>query len=166
MGFEPTVSAGERPQTKALDHAVTVTYKPRFNPLNAEINPVCHLLALLGNHQILHVGRIRFNNRYYRGCHAPRLFLVLCLIVRTIALPLFIPPTFSPVCHLLALLGTHHILHVGRIRFNNRYYRGCHAPRLLLVLCLIVRILALPPTSFHSPAYPLFLSDSPPAQNP
>ena len=29
----------------------------RFNPLNAELNPICHLLALLGVH-FLHVGRI------------------------------------------------------------------------------------------------------------
>jgi hypothetical protein len=30
-----------------------------FNPLNAELNPMCHLLALLGAHHILHVRRIR-----------------------------------------------------------------------------------------------------------
>jgi hypothetical protein len=29
------------------------------NPLNAEINSICHLLALLGAHHILHVSRIR-----------------------------------------------------------------------------------------------------------
>jgi len=32
---------------------------PYINPLNAELNPICHLLALLGAHLILHVGRIR-----------------------------------------------------------------------------------------------------------
>ena len=32
-----------------------------FNPLNAELNPICHLLALLGAHHILHVSRIRVN---------------------------------------------------------------------------------------------------------
>ena len=31
------------------------------NPLNAELNPICHLLALLGAHHILHVSRIRVN---------------------------------------------------------------------------------------------------------
>ena len=31
------------------------------NPLNVELNPVCHLLALLGAHPILHVSRIRVN---------------------------------------------------------------------------------------------------------
>ena len=30
-----------------------------FNPLNAQLNPICHLLALLGAHHILHVSRIR-----------------------------------------------------------------------------------------------------------
>jgi len=29
------------------------------NPLNAELNPICHLLALLGVHHFLHVSRIR-----------------------------------------------------------------------------------------------------------
>jgi hypothetical protein len=30
-----------------------------FNPLNAELNPICHFLALLGAQTILHVSRIR-----------------------------------------------------------------------------------------------------------
>ena len=30
-----------------------------FNPLNAELNPICHLLAFLGAHHILHISRIR-----------------------------------------------------------------------------------------------------------
>jgi hypothetical protein len=32
-----------------------------FNPLNAELNPICHLLPLLGTHPVLHVSRIRAN---------------------------------------------------------------------------------------------------------
>jgi len=31
----------------------------KFNPLNAKLNPVCHLLALLGAHHIFHVSRVR-----------------------------------------------------------------------------------------------------------
>jgi len=31
-----------------------------FNPLNAELNPVWHLLALLGAHHILHVSGVCF----------------------------------------------------------------------------------------------------------
>jgi len=30
-----------------------------INPLNAELNPICHLLALLVGHHILHVSSIR-----------------------------------------------------------------------------------------------------------
>ena len=30
-----------------------------INPLNAELNPICCLLALLGAHNFLHVSRIR-----------------------------------------------------------------------------------------------------------
>ena len=32
---------------------------PRINPFNAELNPICQLLALLEAHHILHVSRIR-----------------------------------------------------------------------------------------------------------
>ena len=32
-----------------------------FNPLNSELNPICHLLALFEAHHILHVSRIRVN---------------------------------------------------------------------------------------------------------
>ena len=34
-------------------------YKITFNPLNLELNPICHMLALLGARHILHVSRIR-----------------------------------------------------------------------------------------------------------
>jgi len=30
-----------------------------LDALNAELNPICHLLALLGAHHILHISRIR-----------------------------------------------------------------------------------------------------------
>jgi len=32
-----------------------------INPINPELNPICHFLALLGAHHILHVGRIKIN---------------------------------------------------------------------------------------------------------
>jgi hypothetical protein len=35
-------------------------HNEELNPLNAELNPICHLLALGARH-ILHVGRIRVN---------------------------------------------------------------------------------------------------------
>ena len=39
-------------------------YLPPINPLNAELNPICHLLALLEAHHILHVSKIRNNNAH------------------------------------------------------------------------------------------------------
>jgi len=94
MGFEPTISAGERPQPDVLDGAATGTgtmaivtgvvgrdmrhngYSNRscwkrheaqhlsINPLNDELNPICHLLALLGAHHILHVRRVRVKVKF------------------------------------------------------------------------------------------------------
>jgi hypothetical protein len=34
-----------------------------INPLNAELNPLCHLLTLLQAHHILHISRIRVKAR-------------------------------------------------------------------------------------------------------
>jgi len=43
-------------------HDFTHTYFLRlFNPLNAELNPICYLLALLGPHHFPNVSRIRVN---------------------------------------------------------------------------------------------------------
>jgi hypothetical protein len=35
--------------------------KSYINPLNAKSNPICHLLALLGAHHILHISGVRVN---------------------------------------------------------------------------------------------------------
>jgi len=50
-----------------------------LNLLNAELNPTCHLLALLGAHHILHVSRTRVNVTYLfiysvQLCSTPILF--------------------------------------------------------------------------------------------
>jgi len=34
-------------------------FRRNINPLNTKLNPICHLLALLGAHHILHISRIR-----------------------------------------------------------------------------------------------------------
>ena len=69
-----------------------------FNPLNAELNHICHLLALLGAHHILHISRIRVKG-HFNPLNAE----------------------LNPICHLLALLGAHHILHVSRIRVKGHF---------------------------------------------
>jgi len=38
---------------------VLYTGRTILNPLNAELNPICHLLTLLGAHPLLHISRIR-----------------------------------------------------------------------------------------------------------
>jgi hypothetical protein len=40
---------------------IHMTQKPIFcfNPSNAKLNPICHWLALVGAHHILHVSRVR-----------------------------------------------------------------------------------------------------------
>jgi len=35
-----------------------------LNPLNTQLNRICHLLALLGTHHILHVSKIRVKPNY------------------------------------------------------------------------------------------------------
>jgi hypothetical protein len=72
------------------------------NPFNAELNPICHLLALLGAHHILHVSRIRVKYK-----------IQIKLFERT--------NNFICILHVYvyALLGAHHILHVRGVRIND-----------------------------------------------
>ena len=37
--------------------------KTDLNPLNPELNPICYLLALLGDHHFLHVSRLRVKTK-------------------------------------------------------------------------------------------------------
>ena len=39
-------------------------HNEELNPLNAETNPICHPLALLGAHHILHVSGVKVNDLY------------------------------------------------------------------------------------------------------
>jgi len=52
-GIEVTGRRGRRRRKLADD----------LNPLNAQLNPICHVLALLESHHILHVRRIRVKER-------------------------------------------------------------------------------------------------------
>jgi len=89
-----------------------------INTLNAELNPIFNLLALLGAHHILHVGRIRVKgNIEGKIVGTGRRRRRNCLLKHVIN-PL--KAELNPIRHLLALLGAHHILHVGRIRVKDR----------------------------------------------
>ena len=47
-------------------HCVMCRRCVMLNPLNAELNPICYLLALLGAHHFLHVSRIRVKSLILR----------------------------------------------------------------------------------------------------
>ena len=58
-------------------HHAVATHLTLFNPLNTELNPICHLLVLLGAHHILHVGRIKV--RYSKVLWPNEVYSVHCL---------------------------------------------------------------------------------------
>ena len=49
--------------SKPMSQTVSGYSPPPINPLNAELNLICHLLALLEAHHILHVSRIRVKQK-------------------------------------------------------------------------------------------------------
>jgi hypothetical protein len=51
--------------THFLVCAFTLNGLLTFNPVKADLNPIHHLLALLGAHHILHISRIRVNSKYH-----------------------------------------------------------------------------------------------------
>jgi len=55
-----------------------INYEEVFHPLKAELNPICHLLALLEANHILHVGRVNdyeienfFETKYLKNICRP-----------------------------------------------------------------------------------------------
>ena len=49
----------EHGKTSAREESQTQSLNVYIKPLNAELNLICYLLALLGAHHFLHVSRIR-----------------------------------------------------------------------------------------------------------
>jgi len=57
-----------------VQYTITATFVPavpiqrtwELNPLNAELNPICYLLTLLGDHPIFHISRIRV--KHFQRC--------------------------------------------------------------------------------------------------
>jgi hypothetical protein len=84
-----------------------------INPLNAELNPICHLLALLGGATIVVVSRLWVNMQLREFLNKLKVLRVFCTVPIN-----SLNANLNPICHLLALLGAHLILHVSRIRVN------------------------------------------------
>jgi len=58
-----------KPEVKRLLRRPKHIWEDIINPLNAKLNPICHLLALLKAHNILHVSRVRVKmDRQEVGC--------------------------------------------------------------------------------------------------
>jgi hypothetical protein len=55
--------------TVLLPISGVLLFETHFNSLNAELNPICHLLALLGAHHILHVSKIRVKEIFRKNCN-------------------------------------------------------------------------------------------------
>ena len=73
-----------------------------FHPLNAELNPICYLLTLLGDHPIFHISRIRVNGR--------KLYF-LPLLVIAVSLETFGKPSY--VCILKFLCRIRNYFYIG-----------------------------------------------------
>jgi hypothetical protein len=52
-----------------LSRIFTSTITSLIDPLNTELNLICHLLTLLGAHHILHVSRIRIKLPFHYHSH-------------------------------------------------------------------------------------------------
>ena len=116
--------------TKSQPFSPTSVLKP-VNHLNAELNPICHLLALLRAHHILHVSRVRVKVHFNpSNAELNPIFHLLALLgahhifhFSRIRVKVHFNPSnaeLNPICHLLALSGAHIILHVSRVRVNNQ----------------------------------------------
>ena len=62
---------------KGLTHDICTDNRD-VNPLNAELNPICHLLALLGAHHIFHVSGLRVNRSNTDPCQMASFALENC----------------------------------------------------------------------------------------
>jgi len=61
--YVDTISCSIQIYCQDIGRVSKQTTEETINPLNAELNPTCHLLALLGVHHFLHVSRIRVNKK-------------------------------------------------------------------------------------------------------
>jgi hypothetical protein len=95
-----------------------------FNPLNAELNPICHLLTLLGAHHILHISRIRVKQSQSYTSNFP-----ICLMTWTqITVPVYLE---GPVAGFLNTLHNQQNVPLlentarNHPHFSRHYYNKC-----------------------------------------
>jgi hypothetical protein len=79
----PTLSEAHKTMHHENLKAYISKYVPLVNPLNAELNPTCYLLALLGVHHILHVSGVRVNYNATKTCGGVKVINPHILNLRT-----------------------------------------------------------------------------------
>ena len=133
MGIEPTISAGERQQTYALDRAATGTGTVTFiyvffpaEPLKTNIykykfNSIQKLSFLISS---------KYNTKYRekkKSCGNGKEFIIVTYLTLRSYGSLYLVNVYgfnplnaelNPICYLMALLA-HHFLHVSRIRVKS-----------------------------------------------
>jgi hypothetical protein len=72
------------PHTQGASSCMTSHKSKYLNPLNAELNPICYLLALLGAHHFLHISRIRV--KYLFRIVAPKYFTFAMFVKNALAI--------------------------------------------------------------------------------
>jgi hypothetical protein len=118
------------------------THATMLNPLNAELNPICHLLALLQAHHILHVSGTRVKKvtmlvevsgplqtkGFQKGLQAAHLstaclYLIFCKFLVGAVRPLH-PPGYRPVYNWLTTMhsDTKHITGCMLIEKSKSFY--------------------------------------------
>jgi hypothetical protein len=90
-----------------------------INPLNAELNPICHLLTLLGAHPIFHISKIRVNKtiQYERQCISEHNIFPNDLIKDTI-----FGKNINKYKMCVLVFSTHFILNISHNKKSARYY--------------------------------------------
>ena len=82
MGFNSGFKGSNNCNTALSPPPSRSKVRKDFNSLNAELNPTCHLLALLGAHPILHISRIRVKVQLIETLSRLHIFTVTCDVMR------------------------------------------------------------------------------------
>jgi uncharacterized membrane protein len=102
-----------------------------INPLNAELNPICHLLALLGGATVIDVSRLRVKAHW---CAAVQCNLLVCSsMVQLIGVQQYSATYWCAAvwCNLLVCSSTAQL--IGEQQYSVTYW--CAAVRCKLLVC-------------------------------
>jgi len=120
-----------------------------FNPLNTELNPICHLLALLGAHHIFHVSGLR---------------------VKTVKKCVLLGPNTSMKFFTFTISAIHILLHTSFVTqsdlqqvhspFHRELYTECHLvlPLSSCSIFFLLKVIQYLLTSSLSSSRPFYLS--------